>query len=147
MTNERFNDDVVPDSARSGGMTSGATAADSADMPRGTGLTDVTGDTVAGDTDMNADPDFSAGAEYTGDTDLTVDSTPEDDTDLTAGSTTGQGANLGDLGDPGHVFDQTNGLVDLGGETDEMAEDSTSRADRMGDADDAGGPVPFPSSR
>lgn len=134
MTNERFNDDAVPDSAPSGGMTSGATAADRADLPRGTGLTDVTGDTVAGDTDLNADPDFSAGADYTGDTDLTVDSTP------------GQDANLSDLGDPGHVFDQTNGLVDLGGETDEMAEDSTSRADRMGD-DDAGGPVPFPSSR
>lgn len=135
MTNERFNDDVVPDSARSGGMTSGATAADSADMPRGTGLTDVTGDTVAGDTDMNADPDFSPGADYTGDTDLTVDSAP------------GRDANLSDLDDPGHVFDQTNGLVDLGGETDEMAEDSTSRADRMGDDSDAGGPVPFPSSR
>ncbi len=146
MTNERFNDDVVPDSARSGGMNSGATAADSADMPRGTGLTDVTGDTVAGDTDMNADPDFSPGADYTGDTDLTVDSTPRD-TDLTAGTTTGQDANLSDLGDPSHLFDQTNGLADLGGETDEMAEDSTSRADRVGDDDDGGGPVPFPSSR
>ena len=67
--------------------------------------------------------------------------------DLTVESTPGRDANLRDLDDPGHGFDQTNGLVDLGGETDEMAEDSTSRADRMGDDNDAGGPIPFPSSR
>lgn len=131
MTNERFNDDVVPDSARSGGANSGATAADTADMPRGTGLTD---DTLTGDTDLNADPDFSPGADYTGKTDLPVDSTPERE------------QNLAGLDDPGHVFDQTNGLVDLGGETDETNADEKSRADRMGE-DDAGGPMPFTSSR
>lgn len=137
MTNERFNDDVVPGSETgTGGMSSGASAADSEDMPRGTGLTDVTGDTVAGDTNMNADPDFGAGADYTGDTDLTVD------------RASGNDNNLGDLSDPGHVFDQTNGMVDLGGETDGEANDATSAADRDSDtgAGDAG-PMPFSSGR
>jgi hypothetical protein len=43
------------------------------------------------------------------------------------------GANLGDLGDPGHMFDQTNGLVDgLEGNTDGSA-DATDAAGRGGD--------------
>jgi hypothetical protein len=132
MTNEHLNDDVVPDSPSMGGARSGATAADSADQPTGTGLT---GDTMTGDTDLNTDADFSAGADYTGDTDLTVDRTPDRE------------ANVGDLGDPGHVFDQTNGMVDLGGETDEMAQDETSRGDRADDTDGDAGPMPFASSR
>jgi hypothetical protein len=144
MTNERFNDDVVPDSQGAGGMSSGASAADSSDVPRGTGLT---GDAMTGDADLNTDADFSAGADYTGDTDLTVDSTAGRDSNLSD-----RDANLGDLSDPddpGHVFDQTNNMVDgLQGETDEEANDETSRADRGGDGlDGTGGPLPFPSSR
>jgi hypothetical protein len=47
------------------------------------------------------------------------------------------GTNLGDLGDPGHTFDQTNGLVDgLEGNTDGFADTGdTDAADR----DAAGG--------
>jgi hypothetical protein len=40
-----------------------------------------------------------------------------------------RGANLGDLGDPGHMFDQTNGLVDgLEGNTDGSADDGATDA-------------------
>jgi len=55
-----------------------------------------------------------------------------------------RGDNLGSLGDPGHTFDQTNGLVDgLEGNTDGFAEDS----DQGDDGDESAVPLIAPENR
>jgi hypothetical protein len=54
--------------------------------------------------------------------------------------------NLGSLGDPGHTFDQTNGLVDgLEGNTDGFAEDND-QGDGI-DGDDNAVPLIAPENR
>jgi hypothetical protein len=159
MTNEHLNDDVVPgdiiytgspEDARAGATAAGSNDISGGSSPdlgdadlrdSGSGNTELT-DTGLGDVDLrDADVrDADLRNADLGDADL--DGANVEHTDASGRVAPEREANLSGLDDPGHVFDQTNGLVDgLQGETDEEAEDSTSRADRTGD----GSPVIAPT--
>ncbi|WP_022887014.1 hypothetical protein [Glaciibacter superstes] len=75
-----------------------------------------------------------------------------EEADAAGDTTPDDKANLGDLGDVSHPFDQTNGIVDgLEGNSDGQAEENTSDstksdvdASRPGDESDEGGNVTGP---
>jgi hypothetical protein len=117
----------------------------------------MTNEHFDGDVDgQGTDPEYVAAHEVTPDDmepgmgTADMDSAGMDSDDLTPEDLTADkpdlGTNLGNLGDPGHMFDQTNGLVDgLEGNTDGFADTGdTDAADRDaagGDDIDGVGPV------